>query len=484
MKTCIIYTRVSSADQVQGTSLETQEHDIRAWCERNGYVVLEHFQDAGESAKTAKRPGLIKAITTAKSKKAGAFIVYRFSRFTRSLEDAIILCKHLKEHGCKLISISEPIPEGFIGKMSQYMSFIIPEIENDIRGDTSKRGLEATVAKGGWCWVPPFGYVAARNADRLPILRPDGKLSVVIAKALRGVLNKTMAKVDAAELMMKAGMSRTCAFRVFEMPVYGGIIRSKLAPSGIRAAFDGIISTEEWYALEGLLNRPAERAVRNYENDTFPLTTILVCPVCGKSLAAGLAQGKKKRYPYYWCKKKHITIRAEKVHEQLAVLLDSSPKLQADLDAALQTVAERLIVEMKEASAHRSKIQEQMTKNDARIKKLALAYASGDLPDEVCKTALAEIRQQQAELQLKLFEHRSPDDFIELLSHAKTALKRLSFAYSALPTRGKKDLLKLLFGTLTLSADKQKVEPPKECVFTTLFEGSAGLVPNGRTVGI
>ena len=47
----IIYTRVSSDEQVKGTSLEFQEQLCRQYCEQQGMEVLALFREEGESAK-------------------------------------------------------------------------------------------------------------------------------------------------------------------------------------------------------------------------------------------------------------------------------------------------------------------------------------------------------------------------------------------------------------------------------------------------
>ena len=47
----IIYIRVSSDEQIDGTSLDFQEAECRRYCERNGYEVVEVFREEGQSAK-------------------------------------------------------------------------------------------------------------------------------------------------------------------------------------------------------------------------------------------------------------------------------------------------------------------------------------------------------------------------------------------------------------------------------------------------
>ena len=102
MKTAVIYTRVSSADQVFGTSLETQERDIRDYCARNGYEVLAHFQDAGESATTMDRPGLQNALEHARKNAASAFIVWKLDRLARDTQHGLQMRGNMARHGCEL----------------------------------------------------------------------------------------------------------------------------------------------------------------------------------------------------------------------------------------------------------------------------------------------------------------------------------------------------------------------------------------------
>ena len=63
MNPAVLYIRVSSAEQVAGTSLATQERDCRAACARLGLEVRAVFRDEGKSAKsTVGRDGLAAAI--------------------------------------------------------------------------------------------------------------------------------------------------------------------------------------------------------------------------------------------------------------------------------------------------------------------------------------------------------------------------------------------------------------------------------------
>ena len=58
----VIYCRVSSKEQVEGTSLESQELACRDFARRNSLDVLQVFVDRGESAKFADRPQLLEML--------------------------------------------------------------------------------------------------------------------------------------------------------------------------------------------------------------------------------------------------------------------------------------------------------------------------------------------------------------------------------------------------------------------------------------
>ena len=58
----IIYIRVSSDEQVKGTSLENQDELCRAYCKSKGIEIVGIYREEGASAKTAQRAEFLRAI--------------------------------------------------------------------------------------------------------------------------------------------------------------------------------------------------------------------------------------------------------------------------------------------------------------------------------------------------------------------------------------------------------------------------------------
>ena len=84
----IIYPRVSSLGQVDGTSLATQEAECRRWCKERGVEIVAAYIEAGQSAKTADRKQLVAALDFIReSGDIDFFVVYKIDRFTRQPQE-------------------------------------------------------------------------------------------------------------------------------------------------------------------------------------------------------------------------------------------------------------------------------------------------------------------------------------------------------------------------------------------------------------
>ena len=145
-KTGVIYCRVSSKEQVEGTSLEMQEKVCRDYAKRNNIEVLQVFVDRGESAKTADRPEFLKVINLCANKKrpVNYFIVYKIDRFARNQDDHVTVRATLRRFKTELRSVTEPINETSMGRAMEGMLSVFAELD---RQDTKTKqsGKEAQI---------------------------------------------------------------------------------------------------------------------------------------------------------------------------------------------------------------------------------------------------------------------------------------------------------------------------------------------------
>src|SRR5689334_16563875 len=82
----VIYVRVSGAEQVNGTSLESQLVDCREYATRKGWAIQREFVEKGESAKFVDRTELLGMMDYCKNRKNHVQVVlfWKLDRFTRN----------------------------------------------------------------------------------------------------------------------------------------------------------------------------------------------------------------------------------------------------------------------------------------------------------------------------------------------------------------------------------------------------------------
>ncbi|PIP56716.1 hypothetical protein COX05_01550 [candidate division WWE3 bacterium CG22_combo_CG10-13_8_21_14_all_39_12] len=135
----VIYTRVSSAEQVENTSLDSQEKSCRAYAQQQGYEVVGVYREEGESAKVANRPKLIEMMNVclSKSSEIKAVIVYKIDRLARNQLDHLTIRKKLQDNEVRFHSASEPIGDDPMGKAIEGILAVFAELDNAIKSECS-----------------------------------------------------------------------------------------------------------------------------------------------------------------------------------------------------------------------------------------------------------------------------------------------------------------------------------------------------------
>jgi DNA invertase Pin-like site-specific DNA recombinase len=101
------YTRVSTDEQAtSGLGMEAQKAAIEGECSRRGWELVEVFEDAGASGKALSgRPALNAALEAVRSGDAGALVVAKLDRLSRSLLDFAGLMEDARTGGWALVAL-------------------------------------------------------------------------------------------------------------------------------------------------------------------------------------------------------------------------------------------------------------------------------------------------------------------------------------------------------------------------------------------
>ena len=135
-KKCYIYTRVSTAAQIEGYSLEAQQEKLHQYAEYKGLKIVGEYCDAGKSGKSIKgRPSFMKMLDDISSEKddISYVLVFKLSRFGRNAADILKSLQLLTDYDVDLVCV-----EGFISKKHNGLINVVEEygiLENPVKVD-------------------------------------------------------------------------------------------------------------------------------------------------------------------------------------------------------------------------------------------------------------------------------------------------------------------------------------------------------------
>ena len=157
------YIRVSDERQDE-YSPDSQLKRIREYAEKEGYQIPDEyvFYDDGISGRSVKKRDDFKrmiAIALEKTHPFDRIYVWKFSRFARNQEEAIVYKSLLAKENISVVSVSEPLPEGPFGSLIERIIEWEDEFYSSRLSEEVQRGMSEKVSRGEPVVPPPIGYI-------------------------------------------------------------------------------------------------------------------------------------------------------------------------------------------------------------------------------------------------------------------------------------------------------------------------------------
>lgn len=191
-----LYLRVSTDDQVDGGSLESQESACRALCQARGLDVVAVFVDGGHSGGKLERPALMQLRAAVASGEVAVVVVYALDRLSRSQAHTLTLLEEFEAAGAGLAAASQPFDStSATGKALLGMLAVFAELQRAEIRNRTKQALAAKRSRGEAISRTPFGLARdgarfVRCPDTWPVVerilrsRIDGQTCAAIAADL------------------------------------------------------------------------------------------------------------------------------------------------------------------------------------------------------------------------------------------------------------------------------------------------------------
>lgn len=158
-----IYTRVSTAMQIDGYSLDAQKSRMKAFADFNDYEIVGEYEDAGKSGKSIEgRVEFNRMMEDIKSGKDGVsyVLVFKLSRFGRNAADVLSTLQVMQDFGVNLICVEDGIDSSKdAGKLMISVLSAVAEIERENIRVQTMEGRIQKAREGKWNGgFAPYGY--------------------------------------------------------------------------------------------------------------------------------------------------------------------------------------------------------------------------------------------------------------------------------------------------------------------------------------
>lgn len=173
-KKCYIYTRVSTAAQTEGYSLEAQQERLHQYAEYRELEIAGEYCDAGKSGKSIKgRPEFQQMMEDVESQKddVSYVLVFKLSRFGRNAADVLKSLQLLLDYEVDLVSVDDAIDSSTQGgRLTLAILSAVAEIERENITVQFMAGRLQKIKSGAWTGGPiPYGY---RNSKEGMVQEP------------------------------------------------------------------------------------------------------------------------------------------------------------------------------------------------------------------------------------------------------------------------------------------------------------------------
>ncbi len=335
---CYIYTRVSTAIQVDGYSLDAQREKLKKYAEFQEYEIVGEYCDGGFSGKNTKdRPEFQRMMKDIQDNKDGVsfVLVFKLSRFGRNAADVLGALQLMQDFGVNLVCVEDGLDSSKdAGKLMITVLSSVAEIERENILAQTMAGREQKAREGKWNGgFAPYGYKLVDGnleiaEDEVEIIRIIFDRFIHTNEGINGVanyLNNHGYKKKLRQNNTIEGFSTSFVKKVLDNPVYMGKIaygrRKTEKKIGTRnemhivaqsefpvyeGQHEGIVSEEDWNLAQSKRKRTGVRKETVGKSGYVSLlSTVIKCPCCGKSMYSNPKRpsGKdtKTRY-YYYCK--------------------------------------------------------------------------------------------------------------------------------------------------------------------------------------
>lgn len=476
----VAYLRDSGGSE-QDLSVDQQRAEVEKWCAAHGFVLTRVFADRATLGSTvvgrAAFQEMIRHFHGADQRES-AVVLWKYSRFSRDLDDAQFYKADLRRRGITIHSINDNIPDTTDGRLFENLiDWMNARFLDDLSTDV-KRGLHHLLEYyGALPGTPPRGFkrepvIIGSRRDGTPHTAcrwvPDPELWETCRRAF--LLRASGAPIKQIHQETRLFSNRTSYSAFFRNRLYLGELH--YGEKVIAGYVEPMISLEVWDAVQRL-NRTNSK-----ENDpmrsgrhprrvasSYLLSGLLHCLKCG-SLMSGKTVTDRKGYRmrYYQCTGAHAQMKCDarripaNIIEHLVekslkeYILDPDAIAERDREQRLALSGSR-----DQFAAERKRLNGQINDTRKRIDNLVEKISSDPAAPRSLISALKDLEQREGLLldelaRVKSMENQEPV-FVPTAAVAAQLAERFHEKWNSQRLEDQREIVRALVTRVTAERD-------------------------------
>ncbi len=457
-KTAVGYLRVSTVEQGNGTSLESQMESIKNFCLSNEIILLATFIDTF-SGKNFKRPEYEKAYKLLQENKdeIELFLTIKIDRFTRDLKTGIETFDEIKKLGIEVNFVDEWIDNinSAEGRMVMSLKMTFAEYERASINERTRLGERMAMKSGRYIKTPPHGYSRGRLPDGKAFIIPNDK-AIYIKELFEDYSTGLFPQMELVKKFKLKGLSlsKTSISRLLENILYTGHIdlkKHKIAPYTLIKGLHKEIISEELFNKAQEIKNGKNRMIKKIrpKNSDFPLSGFMKCSCCGNTMYGSKSNNGKNKtitreYSFYRCSKncKEQSYKPELVHNELLKNLASITPSKEVYELFKQILIDEYKDTMAEKYLLSGSIDNKISQIDNEQMLLVEKYVQGKIEEDFYNKLMSKKKTELLELKKEKYKYEDIQvDLDKYMSFGLTILSNLDKFYEKASIEVKVQLL-------------------------------------------
>lgn len=311
-----IYARVSTDEQAERHTIESQIDACREYCGNQGFQVIHEFRDEGISGSIAfdQRPEGRRLLEAAGDGIFSRAVIYCVDRLGRDIIEGIVAYRKLAARGTPVEFVSQSFDDTPEGELQFNMFLSFSQYEKAVIRRRTMAGRARRVRSGKYqASHPPFGYVYNRQTGQL---EPHPENAAIVRQMFQWACEGAGLKTIASRVEEKGvappspshpkrrsswGWHFTTIHKILTAPRYIG----RNTYGGEPMTCPAIVDEETFATVQRALRRRKLNSRRNTKR-LYLLQHLVYCRHCGSRYAARTVTQKKGPVGIYACRKRMV----------------------------------------------------------------------------------------------------------------------------------------------------------------------------------